>query len=305
MLEILDAVIATAAVALGLSLIVQAIQQIIKQGFELKSSYMRDELLALFGVSTRLAADSAQKLLPVASFAEAGKEHITRLVDELEKRFKGIGYKDIDLIEFIDPTKLKEIVRSLPLRDIVPPKVEEDYEKIVREIEEEIDRWLDLSKKAFQDHYARKMKVWAFGISALIVMAMNVNLIDTYTLFSTNKSVREAAIAMGERLTSLSSDSLAKLVGVDTLKTKSDSLIVADIRSRAGAVEKIIEDKSFQPFGWQGAALARIRSRSPLENVFVIPFGWLGMTLLVSLGAPFWYDLLKSVMGVKELLKKK
>ena len=29
------------------------------------------------------------------------------------------------------------------------------------------------------------------------------------------------------------------------------------------------------------------------------------MTLLVSLGAPFWYDLLKSVMGVKELLKKK
>jgi hypothetical protein len=34
-------------------------------------------------------------------------------------------------------------------------------------------------------------------------------------------------------------------------------------------------------------------------------FGWLGMILLVSLGAPFWYDLLKALFGVKNLLQKK
>jgi hypothetical protein len=32
--------------------------------------------------------------------------------------------------------------------------------------------------------------------------------------------------------------------------------------------------------------------------------GWLAMTLLVSLGAPFWYDLLKTLMGIKDYLKK-
>jgi len=32
--------------------------------------------------------------------------------------------------------------------------------------------------------------------------------------------------------------------------------------------------------------------------------GWLAMTLLVSLGAPFWYDFLKTVMGIKERMKK-
>lgn len=31
--------------------------------------------------------------------------------------------------------------------------------------------------------------------------------------------------------------------------------------------------------------------------------GWFAMTLLVSLGAPFWYDFLKSMMGIKDKLK--
>ncbi|HXF99848.1 MAG TPA: hypothetical protein VNL69_03640, partial [Bacteroidota bacterium] len=34
-------------------------------------------------------------------------------------------------------------------------------------------------------------------------------------------------------------------------------------------------------------------------------FGWLGMTLLVGLGAPFWYDILRTLVGVKERLRSR
>jgi hypothetical protein len=33
--------------------------------------------------------------------------------------------------------------------------------------------------------------------------------------------------------------------------------------------------------------------------------GWLVMTMLLSLGAPFWHDALQSLFGVKNLLQKK
>ena len=33
--------------------------------------------------------------------------------------------------------------------------------------------------------------------------------------------------------------------------------------------------------------------------------GWLVMTMLLSIGAPFWQDTLESLFGVKNLLRKK
>ena len=40
-------------------------------------------------------------------------------------------------------------------------------------------------------------------------------------------------------------------------------------------------------------------------NDFRTILGWLVMTMLLSLGAPFWHDALQSLFGVKNLLQKK
>ncbi|MCX6142377.1 MAG: hypothetical protein NTZ35_04080, partial [Ignavibacteriales bacterium] len=48
MLESLDAIIATLAIILGVSLAVQGVQQIFKQWLDLKSNYMRVQLFAMF-----------------------------------------------------------------------------------------------------------------------------------------------------------------------------------------------------------------------------------------------------------------
>jgi hypothetical protein len=300
MFESLDALIATVAVILGLSLIVQAIQQIIKQVLDLKTGYMRDELVSMFADNWTKATGSN----PVSSLKDASREQIGKLIGKLEDRMKGIGFKDLELLESVDGAKLKEIFKSIPIDDALNA-VGGKVLLLRQEIELEIDRWFDLAKQAFQDHYERRMKVWAFGISAAVVIAMNINLFDTYTLFSTNSSAKEAGLTLAASLGKVSADSIAKIMRIDTTKAKSDSLTMYAIREKTRFVEKLVENKTFQFFGWQGAAMERLRSRSTCENVFIIPLGWLAMTLLVSLGAPFWYDLLKSLMGVKNMLKNK
>lgn len=300
MFEILDALLATAAVILGLGLIVQAMQQIFKQAFDLKNGYMRKELTALFVNDWNKA--TSQKA--ITSLKDASCEQIQKLIGLLEERMKGIGFKDLELLENIDSRKLKEIFKTLDLKNALNA-AEGSLQSISKEIDEEIDGWFDLAKQAFQNHYERRMKAWALGISAAVVIAMNVNLFDTYALFSSNKAMREIGVAMGQRLGGMSMDSLQKIVTMNIDKTKNDTLLIATLPDKVLVVENIIEDRSFQFFGWRGAALQRIRSRTVCENIVLIPLGWLGMALLVSLGAPFWYDILKSLMGFKNILKSK
>lgn len=55
----------------------------------------------------------------------------------------------------------------------------------------------------------------------------------------------------------------------------------------------------FGPLIWQ-QPYENIFPHSPLETLA----GWLVMTMLLSVGAPFWEDTLESLFGVKNLLRK-
>jgi hypothetical protein len=305
MLEILDAVIATAAVVLGLSLIVQAIQQIFKQVFDLKSSYMRAELLALFADDEKIPSPKFSwfaNFRSLASLAKRVDKIAKRIVKELEERMSTFGLTDLHLLEGIDASRLKEILQALPIARDDDQTVREKFEKAFRQI----DLWLDISKKAFQEHYERRMKVWAFGISTVVVIVLNANIFDIYRDFSHNQPLREAAIALADRFVKTSKDSLIvreKTASGDTsiAVAKPDSVIKKEIKEKLDQIQSLLDEKSFQVMGWTVAKLDNYLSSR--LNFALMLAGWFGMTLLLSLGAPFWYDFLKTVMGVKDKLK--
>lgn len=293
MLDILDAVIATAAVVLGLSLIVQAIQQIFKQVFDLKSSYMRAELLALFLDDQEVENSSKRpflnNFLPYRFIAKNADATAKRIVEELEQRMSTFGMKDLHLIEDFDAGKLKAIVSSMPIALDQTPAIKAKFEDALRQI----DLWLEVSKKAFQEHYERRMKLWAFMLSAVVVVALNANIFDIYKQFSNNKVVRETAIAMGERFVSTPRDSSITAATLDS----------TTIKKQLDTIQSILDEKSFQLMGWTNESWEKLKFKKPYTGTLLTLIGWLGMTLLVSLGAPFWYDFLKTVMGVKDKLK--
>jgi len=307
MLDTLDAIIATAAIAMGLSLIVQAVQQIIKQFFDLKSNYMRFQMLAMFG--------SPQKDDPKGRFF--GMSRINKLMDgadpraeeivhELETAIKSFGYTDLDLLERMPVDDLHKIVQSLPMFS----KAKDELKRV----QLEIDTWFEFTKRAFQDLYERRMRLWTVLIGAVTVVVLNANVFEIYREFSTDKVIRDAAVVWAGRVVSAPKDSILHrlpAVSKDSSKTKpmSDQEIKKEIEKQLGDIQAVIHANGFQVLRWRQAQrdafLTGWLSQGWFKNLGKSLLGWLGMTLLVSLGAPFWYDFLKTVMGFKDSLRNR
>lgn len=336
MLEILDAIIATAAVILGLSLIVQAIQQIIKQLLSMKSSYMERELVMMF-----LPDDTLQKLydrwrtlkrkvIPDWLLFRSIGEDDRKMVDQLKVKLQSIGYKDFEILERMNVEQLQAILRELPLFAKEDPGAEGPLKKALNDVK----TWFDATKQSFQDHYERKMKVWALCLSAIVVIAVNANIVGIYKEFGLNKARRDAIVNAAPDLLKIAQRE-AKASNTETLRSKADSgsskagglaardtisrlesSAVSDstIKRRIAMIDTLVT--TFELVRWNTATGDSLRFGgktgsfytgisdffSALLKNFV---GWLAMALLVSLGAPFWYDILKTIMGVKDKLKEK
>jgi len=301
-----------------LSLIVQAIQQIIKQVWSFKSKYMERELLAMFQQTALPLAQATLRekllaLMPVSVQVPAIRERNKAVIDLiaiLKSKLASIGYNDLSLLETMkkeDFTKLLEAI-SKELGDQpnttpdessqVPAQRVNNLKAAIEKGLEDVENWYDLTLKAFQDHYERRMKMWSYALSLIVVLGLNASLFDIYREFSSNRTLRESAIALGAKLTSMPRDSVI----IKQTEGKTDTTVVQksaegikkEIKKNLDDIKAMLDDQSFQFMGW---------GRSTDSSWPVQALGWLSMALLVGLGAPFWYDLLKTIMGIKNSLK--
>ena len=298
MLESLDAIIATAAVVLGLSLIVQAVQQIMKQWLDLKSNYMRLQLLGMFDSASATQEFKSPGLTRVTQLAEKADNNAKNVVAEIEKKVKSFGYKDLELLEHLDAAKLKQIIAGIKWSEL--PGVT----STLNELQDEIDVWFDIAKTAYQDLYERRMKLWSFILSAIVVIALDANIFRVYHEFTVNTPLRNAAVAWAEK--NVPGHIQSTITVKDSAKTVvviNDSLRAANIRAQVDTVKAILGSDGFRVLGWKAGSFQLICTQGWFWSWVSGFIGWIGMALLVSLGAPFWYDFLKTVMGVKEMLK--
>jgi hypothetical protein len=301
MFDILDSLLATASVVLGLSLIVQAIQQIIKQWLDLKSNYMRVQLLAMFDSPSIESEFRFHGLWNVNFLSERADSSAKLIVDQLENVMRSFGYKNLEVLEYLNAEKLKEILAAIPWHDKTVN---------IAKIKKDVDAWFEIALKGFQDLYERRMKLWAFMISAVVVIVMNANIFDVYKEFSVNKPLRDAAVAWMEKTIAQPRDSIISVSqpnikdSITTIK-KSDEQIAEDIKADFAFIQNAMREQSFQLFRWTKPYRDALFSGSSplLRNWIKSLLGWLGMTLLVSLGSPFWYDILKAIMGLKNKTK--
>jgi hypothetical protein len=334
MLEILDAIIATTAVILALSLVVQAIQQIIKQLLSMKSSYMERELVMMFLDDKTLERLSKEwgtlrrKITPDWKlFGDIGADE-RKIVDQLKVKLQSIGYKDFEVLEKMSAKKLKAVIGQLPLF----AGQDEHADGPLRDALNNVETWFDATKQAFQDHYERKMKVWALCLSAIVVIVLNADIVGIYREFSLNKTRRDAIVSLAPELLKVAeaettatkvdtnnvksdtgSSKISASIAVDTVKI-TESVNDSTLRHRIAMLDTLVT--TFELVRWDTATGDSLRFGGKTGNlcVGISDFfsalvknfiGWLAMALLVSLGAPFWYDILKTVMGIKDKLKEK
>lgn len=315
MLETLDALIATVGVVFVLSLIVQAVQQIIKQLFSFKSRYMERELMSLFGAEkgTFLGRTFALTDLPapLAAMVTRGSEQnatITQLIDGLKRQLAGLGYNDLSLLETIGQPEFQRILTVVAdgLKPAGKTALLSDEGKAAKAA---IDKalkgageWFDLTLRSFQDHYERRMKLWAYLLSFILVSAMNADLFDVYREFQSSRVLRQSALqATAGLVESYEPPDISDPASLEEWKS--------GVSLQLDLVDSLVSIRSFQLWRWDAPGrdtlmLTGPESRSAagyfVEGTWNHFPGLVVMTLLVGLGAPFWYDILKAVMGLKQ-----
>ncbi|HZQ52508.1 MAG TPA: hypothetical protein VFB14_09935 [Bryobacteraceae bacterium] len=170
----------------------------------------------------------------------------------------------------------------------------------------EIENWFDTVMQSFDERYARGMKTWGIVISFLIVIVMNANVFEVYNRITASESTRNALVQMA--------GTVSNRVSAQNQSNPNQSN--NDLQESLREIQNnlaLYQQFQFQPLTWQDVNAWRAGRNYPAGQGFWqhrgqdlrILVGWVLMTLLLSVGAPFWQDTLEAVFGVKNLIRRR
>jgi hypothetical protein len=208
-----------------------------------------------------------------------GKKSYARDFDELKKKIEAL--KD----SFIK-TKLQEIITEL----------EETQQASITAIKKKISEWYDSYMLTVTEVYKNYVRFWIFGISFFITFAMNIDSLVLIEYFYENKEKREVMISFAEN------------VGKDDYKIN-DSL-TGDARvEEIKKLKKVVVDdfNAFDlPYGWKKGMSntlqyeKKVLNNPTKDSSFKKIIGLFLTTISLTLGAPFWYQLMVNLLALRK-----
>lgn len=146
--------------------------------------------------------------------------------------------------------------------------------------------------------FKRQLGAWQLGIGFIVAVGMNVDSIDLYKKLYSDPVARQQALQLAERLAKepgLEEELCPKDGGtclpIETMKTQLSTIAPIIGRSQE------IKNQCTTPEQWPQKLIKNIIGNCP------DPLQWIGYLLTafaLSLGAPFWFDMLQKLMAVKQ-----
>lgn len=166
---------------------------------------------------------------------------------------------------------------------------------------EKIGKWFDETQERLIGSYKKKVQWWIFIISIVLVGSTNA---DTFTLVNYLYGNDDARKALADKAVGFVQDTagLNKIVAIDTLAIDSATLrsqeeLIAKIDQDIATIKELNEDlkETGIPVGWSKEQLAELKSWNIIKKI-----GGLLLTVFaVSLGAPFWFDILSKIASLR------
>jgi hypothetical protein len=247
-----------------LCVIVQAIQEVLKSVFDAKAKTMAEVITKFMG--DRLTLPQVCDALQARGLDVTALEHFNK------QDFRSL----LDGIQFT----------SQQIQQI--PKIVASQAATVEELKDQAAAAYDGARAKFQQLYAAKNKKWVIGISFVVVLALNASLINIYEILTVNQSLSQAIAGTASTVASLNQSGHASGTG----PSPDLSAVYSENRQ---AIKKDLQN--YPILLRTGKYLDDFRANPTYEIA-----GLLIMGLLVSLGAPFWNDVLKGATGVNNAL---
>jgi len=198
---------------------------------------------------------------------------------------------------FTNP-EIRSLIEALPP---IPPALGENLESLagkalskidnlaqeVNQFEQEVSTWFDSSMDRATGVYNRNSKVITMIIALVVAIAANADTFYMIHQFANEKALSASVIQVIEQLP------------VETLEQPDQ---ISDTINELSATTSL-------PIGWQPATIEG-QQRSTFILLKPLPFliqripGWLITGFAISMGAAFWYELLKKFVDISNIGKK-
>lgn len=276
--------------------------------------------------------DSGVIMDDIAKLREINPEEVRQLLEDLPGRIDVIK-EQVEASEADDAAK-KEAIKALDGMEKAAIKLSGGIDNIIagfkhiRDLKTSIETWYDTVMQSFEERYTRSMRTWTIIISACVVIIMNANIINIYRDISTSQAKRAIFLQAAEKYGAAAAASNAGTSGAATAAAQGsapaptpspasaapDDTVTPEEFYREGRKIMATNISDLTAIGLKGPTwfsnFMPVMSRFRTEPGWVIGLilktllGWFIMTMLLSVGAPFWQDVLESLFGLKNKLRK-
>lgn len=201
-----------------------------------------------------------------------------------------------------------------------------DLERITRHLED----WFNGAMERVSGRYKRRSQKWLFSIGLLSAVLLNVNTLTIADALSKDATLRRAVVAQAEATAAQAppreAQDTAALAAQPSVDPASDTAsgptikqTVKQVATQARQIRQI--EQIGLPIGWtehakrmlllplqgqdtdDGSTNTRVPAYQLVLGGMHIVLGYLFTALAVSLGAPFWFDMLNRLIVVRGALK--
>lgn len=217
--------------------------------------------------------------------------------------------------------QVKDAVAKLPdrspikvtLQDLIA-RADNDLGKLQGLVEE----WFKTFENQLTAWYRQKTQYVLVGLSLMLAVAMNLDTLAMVRVLSSDTKTRAALAEQGFK--AAQANSSTAILDLAPLKSAQDAL--ANAKAKGGTAEELrklqdsvdrelteLDKKAGQlvdtlaatglPMGWKELNFAALSTADQLRKVL----GWLLTAFALSLGAPFWFDLLQKLSSIRSVGK--
>lgn len=193
----------------------------------------------------------------------------------------------------------------------------------VEELKKNIEIWFNNSMDRVSGWYKRRTQLWNFVISLCTVLLVNVDTLVIVQALSDNEALRTALVAQAEgyarehdQALEQATEQAAPVVAGEQAPAQeaaqpqtdeSSEEAVAEVQAQAKEIDRLMKqiEGLNLPIGWirgDGEDDPYYREFSIRRLPSIVGFhllGWLISIFAVSLGAPFWFDILNRVISIR------
>lgn len=163
-----------------------------------------------------------------------------------------------------------------------------------------IEQWFDDMMERVSGWYKRKTQIWLLIIGFSIAIIFNVDTIMITKKLSHDKDAAKALADMASNYVKTNKDT-------PTLSNSTDSLSSDTLLAKANLLlnNQINDANKILAIGYDANPFKTVLNKDHwLTHILMKLIGWLLTALAISLGAPFWFDLLNKLMKLRNSVKE-